>query len=308
MTRPPADAEACSAAACDRPVSARGLCQTHYVAGWRQGQLPPKIDRTWSELPLNKPKRHGIKRTPEDIKFSKRVRERDGWTCQRCGKGYAPNSKGLHCAHMFSRGKLATRYDLSNARALCYGCHRWLDTHPDLKREFFREWLGDEAFAALELRSNTPYKGIAPKPKPVEKTCTKCGETKPIAEFYFVNRSSGRPHYTSRCKSCVLAGQHNPERRRRVDHARRLRRYGLTESEYDLLVAVQKNRCAICGDPPDAQGRNRETLHIDHDAVTGRVRGLLCSRCNTGIGLLREDERILTAALAYLAGAQEAIA
>jgi hypothetical protein len=55
---------------------------------------------------------------------------------------------------MFSRGKRSTRFDMNNACALCYGCHRYLDTHPDLKREFFRARLGDEAFEALELRSN----------------------------------------------------------------------------------------------------------------------------------------------------------
>jgi hypothetical protein len=55
---------------------------------------------------------------------------------------------------MFSRGKLRTRFDPENAAALCYGCHRHLDTHPNLKREFFRERLGAEAFDALQIRSN----------------------------------------------------------------------------------------------------------------------------------------------------------
>ena len=82
------------------------------------------------------------------------IRQRDDWTCQRCHTGYLEKSQGLHSAHMFSRGKLSTRFDPANACALCYGCHRYLDGHPDLKREFFRLRLGDEEFAALELRSN----------------------------------------------------------------------------------------------------------------------------------------------------------
>lgn len=96
-----------------------------------------------------------MKRNAEDARFSNMIRERDEWTCQRCRTAYLPNpGPALACAHMFSRGKLNTRFDPENACALCYGCHRHLDTHPDLKREFFRARLGDAVFEALELRSN----------------------------------------------------------------------------------------------------------------------------------------------------------
>lgn len=94
------------------------------------------------------------KRTKADAVFSDQVRTRDGWACQRCGTRYPPPTFALHCAHMFGRGKPSTRFDPDNAAALCYGCHRWLDTHPDLKREFFLERLGARRFAALERRSN----------------------------------------------------------------------------------------------------------------------------------------------------------
>ncbi len=93
-----------------------------------------------------------LKRDAADARFSKLIRERDKYTCQRCGA--TPHPQGLHSAHMFSRGKLNTRFDEENACALCYGCHRFLDTHPDLKREFFRLRLGDVTFEALEVRSN----------------------------------------------------------------------------------------------------------------------------------------------------------
>lgn len=95
-----------------------------------------------------------MKRDAADARFSFQVRERDRWTCQRCGKVYPPPTRALHCAHIFSRGKLATRFDLENAVALCYGDHRYLDTHPDEKERFFRQRMGDEAYDALRLRSN----------------------------------------------------------------------------------------------------------------------------------------------------------
>lgn len=95
-----------------------------------------------------------MKRTAADRRFSLMVRERDHFTCQRCGAVHMPNSQGLHSAHCFSRGKLATRTDPENAAALCYGCHRFIDGHPQEREAFFRSRLGDEAYEALQLRSN----------------------------------------------------------------------------------------------------------------------------------------------------------
>jgi predicted restriction endonuclease len=95
----------------------------------------------------------GLRRTPEDIRFSKMIRERDDYTCQRCGSKHLPNSNGLHAAHMFSRRVKATRHDPDNAVALCYGCHQFIDSHPASKVEFFEHLLG-ERFDALAARAH----------------------------------------------------------------------------------------------------------------------------------------------------------
>jgi hypothetical protein len=90
-----------------------------------------------------------------DRAFSTLIRRRDRWECQRCHRGFRMNDPFLQCAHMFGRGKPATRFDPENACALCSpGCHDYLDQHPNEKRMFFRLRLGDEAFEALERRSN----------------------------------------------------------------------------------------------------------------------------------------------------------
>ncbi len=96
----------------------------------------------------------GIRRTAQDIAFSRMIRERDDFTCQRCGSVHLPNSRGLHCAHMFTRRTKATRFDPDNAMALCYGDHQFLDSHPEEKEALFREKLGDEAFDALAARAH----------------------------------------------------------------------------------------------------------------------------------------------------------
>lgn len=73
-------------------------------------------------------------------------------------------------------------------------------------------------------------------------------------------------------------------------------RYGITKAEYDLLCASQDFSCAICDD----QILHPQRLHVDHDHTTGEIRGLLCGKCNRGIGLLRDDPIILEKAIKYL--------
>lgn len=77
----------------------------------------------------------------------------------------------------------------------------------------------------------------------------------------------------------------------------RLVRYGLTLDDYKVMLAAQEGGCAICGGPPNGKGVN---YHIDHDHTTGRVRGLLCHSCNTGIGNLRDDPERLERAAHYI--------
>jgi hypothetical protein len=71
--------------------------------------------------------------------------------------------------------------------------------------------------------------------------------------------------------------------------------YGITPVEYERMYADQAGLCAICV-RPSAAG----PLHIDHNHSTGRIRELLCSACNTGLGLFSEDAARLLVAAAYV--------
>lgn len=77
-----------------------------------------------------------------------------------------------------------------------------------------------------------------------------------------------------------------------------LKRYGLTPEGYEALFEAQSGLCAICR-RDDGQTKHG-MLHVDHDHDSGRVRGLLCSTCNTGIGHLGDDIERVKLALAYL--------
>lgn len=73
-------------------------------------------------------------------------------------------------------------------------------------------------------------------------------------------------------------------------------RYGLSLAQYHALLARQGNACAICR-------KAARVLCIDHCHMTGRVRGLLCRKCNGGLGFYDDDPELLRAALAYLEAA-----
>lgn len=64
------------------------------------------------------------------------------------------------------------------------------------------------------------------------------------------------------------------------------RLYGITMAEYDTMLKGQGGVCAACGGREDVKGRR---LCVDHDHDTGRVRGLLCHKCNTAIGLGKDS-------------------
>lgn len=76
---------------------------------------------------------------------------------------------------------------------------------------------------------------------------------------------------------------------------RRLAKYGLTWEEWKQMLERQGNACAICGD-------RQSELVIDHNHKSGKVRGLLCSNCNSGLGMFKDNRHALRTALLYLDG------
>jgi len=131
-----------------------------------------------------------------------------------------------------------------------------------------------------------------------KKTCTKCKVEKSFDEFP-VFTDKGVKKYRTRCKVCKNEEQKERYRQNPDTHRSYLykTKYGITIEDYDKLLALQGGKCAICASTdPNGQGR----FHIDHNHETGKVRGLLCHRCNTGLGLFSDNPEILVKALQYL--------
>lgn len=131
------------------------------------------------------------------------------------------------------------------------------------------------------------------------KVCTKCHVLKPFSDFCR-DRANKTGHHT-RCKSCEIVRvaewrRANPEWSPPYSRERLMNRYGITLAIYDEMFETQNGCCAICGE----SCMTGQALSVDHDHKTGEVRGLLCKRCNFGIGYLRDSPELLKAAAEYL--------
>lgn len=145
------------------------------------------------------------------------------------------------------------------------------------------------------------------------KVCTGCKQEKLFADFS-TRKKGDKSHRAgaplSRCKECERAKRRdfywtnrdaqlqaskdyqalNPEKRYIATLARE---YGLTPEEYDFMFASQGNACAICR-VTDVR------WFVDHDHATGKVRGILCPKCNSALGFAKDSPEILRAAAQYL--------
>lgn len=140
-------------------------------------------------------------------------------------------------------------------------------------------------------------------------TCDSC---------YAKNRYNNDPIVRERVKAIARRSWHKKEREytdeqketRRLAANRRYKenpatawsyhmkaKYNLTEAEYTKMLLEQDNVCAIC---KNVNEKSKRKLAVDHDHNTGEVRGILCSRCNIGLGHFGDNEELLRRAYEYL--------
>jgi DNA-directed RNA polymerase subunit RPC12/RpoP len=132
----------------------------------------------------------------------------------------------------------------------------------------------------------------------MELRCSSCKSHK-TPEFFYKNKST-KTGYSNQCQDCRKLWQPSPEQKQRYNERtrnwNRKKMSGFTVEDYEEKLAEQNYRCAICGtsDP------GTTNWHADHDHKTNQKRGILCHKCNTGLGLLKDDVEILCAAIEYL--------
>jgi hypothetical protein len=124
------------------------------------------------------------------------------------------------------------------------------------------------------------------------KKCYRCQETKPKDQF-FKNKSQkdGLGGYCKLCSKQYI--KNNPQYREKWYFKRY---YGISIAEKEQLLIIQNNCCGIC----KQAFSNSKATHIDHCHITSKVRGILCSNCNTMLGLAKDNQEILQNAINYL--------
>jgi len=137
------------------------------------------------------------------------------------------------------------------------------------------------------------------------KICSKCGQEKPLSDFYKEPRHKDGVH--SCCKICFCKSTKDYKRRNHqkvLSSTKNLhlkKTFGITLDEYKTMLLKQKGVCAICGKPETSTFRGKiRHLSVDHDHETDKNRGLLCNDCNIALGWFHDDVQILANAIRYL--------
>jgi predicted transcriptional regulator len=156
------------------------------------------------------------------------------------------------------------------------------------------------------------------------KTCTKCGIEKPKSGFN--KNKSAKDGLAYWCKLCskeynktpkgkeskrkyrvtpkskeIIRRYQNSPKGKEASRNKRLKYYfGITLEQYKTMLESQGGCCAICGTNKPGSNGGSYGFHVDHIKGTQIIRGLLCSKCNTGLGFLNHDINILIRAIKYL--------
>jgi len=132
------------------------------------------------------------------------------------------------------------------------------------------------------------------------KTCTKCGVTKDITEFYKRGGKQSPNTRHNHCKECtktrVTKRYNDDPNLYKEQHLKRS--YGITLNDYNQMLTEQKHQCAVCGtaEPGGKHGK----FVVDHCHSTNKIRGVLCNNCNTALGLVGDNAQTLQSMIEYL--------
>lgn len=135
----------------------------------------------------------------------------------------------------------------------------------------------------------------------MKKVCSKCKEEKQLTDFH-KNKvgKHGVHHYCKSCNSVQKKSSYNyvKSRNRGI-----LNKYNLTLEEVENLYIIQDKKCKICNIEYLSVSKHGG-LYIDHCHTTGKVRGLLCSKCNMLLGASNDNISILKSAINYIVDSQ----
>jgi hypothetical protein len=181
--------------------------------------------------------------------------------------GRTPEAKDCpKCGLTQLRGAFGTNRSRPDGLSFyCKACSR------AIAKAFYRE---KRAAQGLEIREPDAS-------PPGFKRCSRCREVKKLDEFHRqATQARAQNTYCKPCRKVIQAETHLQ------------RTYGLARAELQALIAAQDGLCAICETKP--------AVHVDHDHVMGKIRGVLCFTCNVALGQLKDDVALFRKAIDYL--------
>lgn len=188
-------------------------------------------------------------------------------------------------------------------------------------------WLRVSVLTMCSALNNADKRSVPAFGEPVN--CSKCGILLAYTRQHFYPRVDNRREpfcYLQKvCKSCQKANatnwdKNNAEKRRATVRERYKKNpsisannqlkqnYGITLEDYNELLKKQGYSCAICGRLENENHpftKKPQRFSVDHDHITGKVRGLLCNRCNLTIGKFDDDVSLFQSAILYLEKSRE---
>lgn len=131
--------------------------------------------------------------------------------------------------------------------------------------------------------------------------CRKCNkEGWDVSELDLFAKAGGSNKFGryNLCKECHTSSDNSIKHNNSLE--KRVKKFGITVTQYEDMIISQNNSCAICKKHKDDFTGRGKNFHIDHCHTSGKVRGLLCSNCNTGLGQFKDNVQYLENAIQYV--------
>ena len=203
------------------------------------------------------------------FKSKKRATQPPEKACEQCGNVFQP--KTILARYCSTKCQQRAKYSANPYNIETFGTGGRANKGVPQKPEHKMKRVAALALALSKMRRN----------------CVKCNEE-------FTPTLASQKYCSGRCWVAVDRVKKVRSKQRRVS---------ITKDHYDVLLSLQDGKCRICGVESGSNNRG-DKLAVDHCHSSGKIRGLLCHKCNTALGLFKDSQASLQAALAYLREAE----
>lgn len=277
----------CRLSECGNPVFAAGLCRKHYEKERLERAAPCSVSGCQAK---------SFRAGKCDSHYRADIqRLRPVCSVPNCGQPQKNLSSAVCGKHEF---RLRTHGTVANARPSDWGAR---ESHGLYQTWTWHKRSGADGMCQ-KWRENFWAFVADVGERPTDHTLRRKDPNQPIGpenwDWKLAIASKDKADYAKQWR------RNNPEKAKNADLKKH---FGVTLTQYEKLFADQNGVCAICSQPEKSKAADGgpRAMPVDHCHVTGRVRGLLCTACNRGLGMFGDSEESLFAAIKYLQAAKK---